>query len=468
MENPQSNVAFRGEDGREFRASLSRLTRHLVVFELANPLEGLRVAAVLSDFSVNAGGRVVYAGRAVIRSQINSGSSLTCEATLSDEGWKDVDFAAIKSGGGWGAEYRAFLGEWQKLYRIRPEYKLVIADMQTYFTDLRLWLGQLESGLAGVAAANRATLEKEIAGEVAESVIPSMNSLFEQFEAVASQIDGEAAAAHQNYMRRALHPLMLCAPFVSRTFSKPLGYAGDYEVVNMIMRNSPEGQSLFAKVLHTWFVRQPPAVAHRNRISYLVERIAGETLRVSGTGAGREAKIYNAACGPAAEVVKFRTENPLRNRAEFTLLDFNEETLDYAKSASGQTGLPPVQCVKRSVHNLLKEGSRRHATTEGAGQYDLVYCAGLFDYLTDQACQRLLDVMYEWVAPGGLLIATNVEPANPLRHGMEHLLDWPLVYRTAPQLKAVKPAKSCAEDLRIHSDETGVNVFLEVRRPGHE
>lgn len=465
MENPQSNVAFKGEDGREFRASLSRLTRHLVVFELANPLEGLRVAAVLSGFSVNAGGRVVYAGRAVIRSQINSGSSLTCEATLSDEGWKDVDFAAIKSGGGWGAEYRAFLGEWQKLYRIRPEYKLVIADMQTYFTDLRLWLAQLESGLAGVAAVNRATLEKEIVGEVAESVIPSMNSLFEQFESVASQIDDASAVAHQNYMRRALHPLMLCAPFVSRTFSKPLGYAGDYEVVNMIVRNTPEGASLFAKVLHTWFVRQPPAVAHRNRISYLVERIAGETLRVSG--AGREAKIYNAACGPAAEVAKFRTESALRGKAAFTLLDFNEETLDYAKSLSRQSGLPPVQTVKRSVHNLLKEGARKHETVEGAGRFDLVYCAGLFDYLTDQACQRLLDVMYEWVAPGGLLIATNVEPTNPLRHGMEHLLDWPLVYRTASQLKAVRPGKSRAEDVRIHSDETGVNVFLEVRRPGH-
>ena len=97
--------------------------------------------------------------------------------------------------------------------------------------------------------------------------------------------------------------------------------------------------------------------------------------------------------------------------------------------------------------------------------HDYVYCAGLFDYLTDQVCAKLMGLMYDWLAPGGLLIITNVEPRNPLRHGMEHLLDWHLIYRDAPQLLKLKPAS--AEDVRVLSDDTGVNVFMEIRKP-HE
>lgn len=34
---------------------------------------------------------------------------------------------------------------------------------------------------------------------------------------------------------------MLCSPFAYRAYHKPLGYAGDYEMVNMIARDPYEG-----------------------------------------------------------------------------------------------------------------------------------------------------------------------------------------------------------------------------------
>ncbi len=40
---------------------------------------------------------------------------------------------------------------------------------------------------------------------------------------------------HQAFGKRHLHPLILGSPFVYRTLQKPLGYAGDYEMVNMMM-----------------------------------------------------------------------------------------------------------------------------------------------------------------------------------------------------------------------------------------
>ena len=55
--------------------------------------------------------------------------------------------------------------------------------------------------------------------------------------------------------------LLLSSPFLYRAYQKPLGYAGDYEMVNMIARDPYEGGSLFAKVVNLWFLSQWPARA---------------------------------------------------------------------------------------------------------------------------------------------------------------------------------------------------------------
>lgn len=466
MQNSHSNVIFRGGDGVEVQGMLSRLTRHVAVFEVPNP-SGLRISEVLPDVVIGRSERKLYAGRAVVRTLINSGAGVMCEATLADEGWLDIDFAQVQSRpGGWGAEYLSFLNEWQKLYRIWPEYKLVIADMQTFFSDLRLWLSQVELGIASGSETQRAARQQELAAQLAEVIIPSINELFDKFEDVALRLDPASSATHQNYMRRQLHSLVLSAPFAHRTFTKPLGYAGDYEMVNMILRNRPEGESIFGKVLHTWFVRQQPAEAHRNRIDYLISRITNAALLAKA--AGRRAKVFNMACGPASEVQRFLAESALATNVDFTLLDFNEETLDYTRArireaSAGKTGLPPVQYVKKSVHHLLKESAKRNKVGVDA-TYDLVYCAGLFDYLSNDVCHSLLNLMYDWVAPDGLLVATNVEPNNPRRHGMDHLLDWPLIYRTSSDMMEIKPESAVMDNARSYSDDTGVNVFLEVVR----
>ena len=466
-----SLVIGQSSQGGAIRGSLLRLTRFAVVFEIYNPTSVLRLSEVLSDFQIVVQDRTLYSGRAVIGSLINAGLTLVCEATLDEASWTDVELTPANLANGTLVEqFEGFMHEWQKLYQVRSDYKLVVADMQSFFMDLRLWLDQLELGIRASPSGDRLQLERDLAEATARPVIGSMNVLFERFELVASRLEEELKPAHRSYMRRQLHPWVMCAPFAHRAFYKPLGYAGDYELVNMMARNAPEGASLFAKVVNTWFVRQPPAQAHRNRIRYLVEQLARETMR--SRAAGRDARIFNVACGPAQEVQDFLVEEPVSRHAEITLLDFNEETLQYARaglndrrSRHGRSTL--LHFVKKSVQSILKE-SGQTVQRPVQQQYDFVYCAGLFDYLSDQVCQRLLNVMYTWLAPGGLLLATNVEPANPLRHGMEHLLDWHLIYRNGPQMAALRPQGADADAACVRCDDTGVNVFLEVRKPCHD
>jgi extracellular factor (EF) 3-hydroxypalmitic acid methyl ester biosynthesis protein len=50
---------------------------------------------------------------------------------------------------------------------------------------------------------------------------------------------------------------------------------------------------------------------------------------------------------------------------------------------------------------------------------------------------------------------------------MEHLLDWHLIYRNARQLSELCPPQAPAAEATACSDVTGVNLFLEVRKPSH-
>jgi extracellular factor (EF) 3-hydroxypalmitic acid methyl ester biosynthesis protein len=240
-------------------------------------------------------------------------------------------------------------------------------------------------------------------------------------------------------------------------------------MVSMMLRDPYEGSSMFAKLLNRLFLDIPPVVAHRNRIVYLKERLREETTRVAAQG--KVARIFNLGCGPAREVQDFLTTGDLSDNADLLLLDFNDETLssttrvleDLRTRHRRRTGL---QFVKRSVHQLLKESTKRGAGFE-VGAFDMVYCAGLFDYLSDRICRRLLEIFYDLLAPGGLLVATNVDVCNPSRLWMEHVVEWHLVYRNKEQFMQLAPESSLPENRTIKSDATGVNIFMEVRKPAN-
>ena len=155
------------------------------------------------------------------------------------------------------------------------------------------------------------------------------------------------------------------------------------------------------------------------------------------------------------------------NDASFVLLDFNDETLQHTKKVledlkSKFNRTTKIEVVKKSVHQVLKEESRYSARQE---KYELVYCAGVFDYLSDRICKRLMEIFYDMLEPGGLLVATNIDASNPSRNGMEYLLEWHLIHRNSAQLSALISDRAPPESICVKSDETGVNIYIEVRKP---
>lgn len=460
-----SIIICRTSQGYEVRATPLRITRDVAAFEVYNPYSILQLSEVLMQFSIIVNDQLIYSGRATVSNLVNAGSMLVCEATL-EEAWLDVDlFALVTQPKKLRADFTDFFNEWGKIHVILPHYKIAVADMQNYFMDLKRWLEQVELGIRSLSSGDRLKIEQEVIHELAPVILPTIDSLFGRFEEVAHDVPIDLRPPHRTYAKRQLHPQLLCSPFAFRTYQKPLGYAGDYEMVNMILRDPLEGSSLFSKIINSWFLSQRPAEAHRNRISYLTQLLLRESHRVAQNG--RIAKIFNLGCGPAGEVQNFLIQDAVCNQTSFVLLDFNDETLKHTTKVLQDLKIKlaretKIEVIKRSVHQVLKDEKKSGARQQ---KYDLVYCAGVFDYLSDRICKRLMDIFYDMLEPGGVLVATNVDASNPSRNGMEYLLDWHLVYRNPTQLRALIPDQAPLGHSSVKSDETGVNIYVEIRKP---
>ncbi len=468
-ESSQSVITCRNSQGTELTANLLRIKRYSVVFEVYNPYSILQLSEVLSDFRIMASRRLLYHGKAVVSNLLNTGIVLVCEAML-DEGWVEVDFlssvtGAATAGGSTSdlaSQFENFMGEWKSANQVRDPFKLVVSDMSSMLSGVQHWLTGVDVGIRTTVTRRRDELEQEIFSSVQLRVIEEVLPAMQRFEEVVSEVEEGEVAVHKSFARRELHPIMLCSPFLFRTYTKPLGYAGDYEMVNMMLRNPYEGSSAFAKLLNFALLNTDPVVAHRNRIDYLVDKLRSECARRVAKG---KTRIFNLACGPAVEIQRFLREYEESDLAEIDLLDFNAETLDYTReriqeASRGGSRETPVRYHQRSVHQLL-----RAATQGGEDEfsgYDIVYCAGLFDYLSQRVCKRLVELFCTMVKPGGLVIVTNVSDSNPSKAWMEYLVEWNLIYRSHKEMEDLVPDNVPVKGTNILADKTGVNLFLEI------
>jgi extracellular factor (EF) 3-hydroxypalmitic acid methyl ester biosynthesis protein len=458
----KSVVTFLTPAGVSLRGMPVSLTQHAVVFELYNPGVTPQLSEVLDNFEITLQEGKIYSGWAVVRNVVDASTKIICEAALDEKQWTEVALAVGRNGReNLRTGFNHFVSEWQKSFLVGNEYKLVIADLQTFLSDLRLWLDQVEASIRAAPLAEQARLEIEAVDELRAPVITTLNHMFSRFEALADRIQPEQQAAHRAFGQRQLHPYLLCSPFIHRCYTKPMGFAGDYEMMNMIVRNRLEGSSLYAKFANQYLLDQIGPMAVRGRVDFLEGRIAEETGRVARLG--RKAKIFCVACGPAWEAVNFIAAHPLAESAEFQLLDFSEETLNYTRNKIAEVKQKngcrtEVTFIRNAVQNLLR-GKKKEA------EFDLIYCSGLYDYLNDSVCKSLNTHLYDQLKPGGLLVVGNFAPNLPVRNFIEHFLEWFLIYRNADEFIRLAPEQAAAENCVVRSEVTGTNIFLEARKP---
>jgi extracellular factor (EF) 3-hydroxypalmitic acid methyl ester biosynthesis protein len=457
-------VSFRSSQGAILRGTLSKLSRRNIVFEIYNPFSPIQTSEVLSDLKVRRGKNLVYQGDAVVTGIVATSILVVVSATLVNK-WSAVDTIGSEPGA-LGSEVSRFVEEWERVNKLDPSYQLKVAELRSFLSDLSFCLDQVDLAIEGESGMHNAQLDAARFDEIKSPIIPRLNQLFLELEASCRQLEVDEVENHKQLAQRDLLPLLMASPFFNRVYSKPLGYAGDYEMVNMMFRNERGGKTTYGQIVNDWLLSGGPPEAHRNRI-YMLENMLSKAAE-DAAAANRKVRVLNVGCGPVQELQLFFANHKEASRFSFDLLDFNAETLAYAKQqieaiTDTQDDPPKVSYILKTVQELLRQAIE---LPENPKTYDIIYCAGLFDYLSDRVCTKLVRLFYQWCEPGGRVIVTNVHSSNPVKGLMEHVMEWHLVLRDEADMERLAPDLGAdLGPLNIYTDETGINVFLEIDKP---
>jgi SAM-dependent methyltransferase len=181
------------------------------------------------------------------------------------------------------------------------------------------------------------------------------------------------AARLKRYCFEALSPQADQGTICRHARHKPFGYAGDFRLIDGIYENRTcsEGPG---ELWDRFFLRQAGAQAVRNRKAYILDILLA-------LGGNRRTEILSLASGPCREMYEFFAEAKTAGYHSFFCLDLDERAVTYARSLL--EGLPQVNGRMRfKTGNVFR--------FRPAGRYDLIWCAGLFDYLDDRMAVSLL------------------------------------------------------------------------------
>lgn len=228
---------------------------------------------------------------------------------------------------------------------------------------------------------------------------------------------------------------------------KPHGYAGDFEIIDRIYCAHTAADPSLAN-WDRYFHAQHAPKAVRNRKSYFINLVSAlERLHHGPTF-----HVLNLGSGPARDIFEYIGAQP-HTRGFFTCLEQDQRAIDYGQQLCHSY----LHRIKFHRVNVFRFRTNRH--------YDLVWSAGLFDYLSDKAFRALLMRLFARVEKGGQLIIGNFAPDNPTKNYMELIGDWQLSYRSADQL--ISLARSCgisASTINVRQEPEGVNLFLHIKK----
>lgn len=223
------------------------------------------------------------------------------------------------------------------------------------------------------------------------------------------------SAALEAYLGHPLRSTMLEDPYIARCVTKPRGYAGDAEVIDMIYNKSFQAETTVrGERIFRQGINFPTAEAVRLRKD-AAQAFVGDAVR-------NGKRILSLACG------HFREGDPLigQDLSTVTLVDQDALSLAVVRQRHGAA----VTCHEANVFSFLRGAAAR------GERFDLIYTLGLTDYLDDRAMALLHRMVAAVMAPGGTFLLANFVPDHLSAAWMEAVMDWHLIYREPEELAA--------------------------------
>jgi SAM-dependent methyltransferase len=280
--------------------------------------------------------------------------------------------------------------------------------------------------------------------------------------------DRDVLLAAKEYTEVLVTPLLMRAPFVKRAYEKPLGYPGDFQMMQFCYSNEYEGDTSFGRAIHKYYVGDYPlSRGVRARKDLMVELMAkehGRAIELGGDTANFH--VVSLGCGPAREVSDYiAQQRGWPGQVVWTLIDQEESALSVAYQASKREigkhqSNGHLNLLNLSFVQLLGEG----LPLQASATQDFIFSVGLFDYLRESRAKSLLMGLFELLAPGGLMAIGNARAPNSFFWAAEFVADWTLFYRTESEMIELAALLPESAELSVISDRSGAYYFLLVRK----
>jgi extracellular factor (EF) 3-hydroxypalmitic acid methyl ester biosynthesis protein len=208
-------------------------------------------------------------------------------------------------------------------------------------------------------------------------------------------------------------------PHTARAYWKPRGYAGDAVMMDfMYDQQVPAGTSRIGRAVFEATTGLPNAASVRHRRDLLTSMI-DDMARLRS-----RPSILSIACGHLREA-QLSAAVAAGRVGRFYALDQDEMSVERVRTEQADSD---ITAIRGSIGTLIRNASL-------FSNFDLIYAAGLFDYLNDSIAASLIETMASCLAPGGVVLVGNFVPSNHSRPYMEAIMDWHLVLRDASDLR---------------------------------
>nr|WP_210303139.1 class I SAM-dependent methyltransferase [Rhizobium aethiopicum] len=244
-------------------------------------------------------------------------------------------------------------------------------------------------------------------------------------------------------------------PFTRWSFEKPRGYSGDASLIDFIYGHPAVAEEVARSTLlgldiFEYTINAPGPIAVRERRDILTRYVDDTAAQ---TGSDTEVLAIAAGHLREAEASKALAEGRLKR---WVALDQDPQSIGSIASQFHGTSVEPID---GSVRGLL---ARKHQL----GTFDLIYAAGLYDYLADKVAIRLTQICMEMLKPGGVFLFANFSDEMADDGYMESYMNWELLQRSEADMWRIADA-SAAENTVEKTVWFGANrniIYATIRK----
>jgi len=278
----------------------------------------------------------------------------------------------------------------------------------------------------------------------------------EQADRSLRQLERTTGTAELATMRRrfqeALIPFLEGSENFRHTLVKPLGYAGDFQLLEMLARNTCGSRGL-AWHFDRSQLNYPASEACRRRVEWISEELS-DLVRSK-----KPQSLSILDLGIGAAPIEQRL---LRQHPEISLcvhaVDLEPAALEHVRRV-----LAGGPHIVHAWHLNLRDPKAMAQVGGLAAQAEVCIAVGILEALTEVEIVRLLQSVFRSLPASSVFYAENFVPDHPTRSIMEWFLDFHLSYRSLEELRAAAlQAGADPSRLELKLDSTGSSALLRL------